>query len=120
MREYVKQQLAKCNYANLNNYDEATNTYIIPKYTKPKYDLGKMYIVQLPAIIINNPDSVLACNWNNSTYPKSNYLKIYVSKSAGKMIYVDSIGYNLETRQDLTNMWSGWLPTDELTQIAAF
>jgi hypothetical protein len=118
MREYVKQQLAKCAYANLNHYDEATNTFIIPKYTKPKYDLGKMYLIQIPAIMVNNPTSVLACNWNNSTSPKSSYLKIYVSKTAGKMIYVDSIGYDMENRQDLSIMWSGWLPIDEITQIA--
>jgi hypothetical protein len=68
-------------------------------------------------LIINNPDSVLAINWNSGTYPKTPYLKIYISKIMGPMIYVDGIGFDFETKQDLSIMWSGWLNTEELTQI---
>jgi hypothetical protein len=35
------------------------------------------------------------------------------------MIYVDSIGFDFDTKQDLNLMWSGWLDSSQLTQISA-
>jgi hypothetical protein len=35
----------------------------------------------------------------------------------GKMIYVDSISFDFENKVDLSFMWSGWLNSEELTQI---
>lgn len=119
MREIIKNQLLKCTYASLNNYDPATNTFYIPKYSKPQYVIGKMYLVQLPLGLVNNTSSVVAANWNNGTAPQFQYLKVYVSKLLGKMVYVDSIGYDVNTRQDINSLWSGWLNIDELTQISA-
>lgn len=119
MREIIKNQLLKCTYANLNNYDPVTNTFFIPKYSKPQYLVNKMYLVQLPLHLVNNTTTVTATNWNNGTSPKYQYLKIYISKLLGKMIYVDSIGYDPATKQDLNVLWSGWLPTEEIIQIAS-
>lgn len=119
IRHIIKEQLEKCQFADLNNYDQNTNTYLIKKYSKPTYDLNKCYLVKLPTSIINNGDSVLAVNWNNCTFPRTQYLKIYISKVLGNMIYVDSIGFDFDTKQDLNLMWSGWLNNLELTQIAA-
>ena len=119
MLESIKRELAKVNYADLNHYSKETNTYIIPKYSKPKYDVGKMYVVKIPLDILNMPNSALATNWNNGTYPRSEYLKIYVSKMVGKMLYVDSVGFDPLQNKDLNNMWSGYLPAEELTQMQA-
>ena len=69
--------------------------------------------------VVNAPDSVLAVNWNNGSCPKTQYLKIYISKIRGTMIYVDSIGFDFDTKQDLNLMWSGWLDSSQLTQISA-
>lgn len=118
MREIIKNQLLKCTYASLNNYDPATNTFYIPKYSKPQYAAGKMYLIQLPLELINNPSSVVAANWNSGTAPKFQYLKVYVSKLLCKMVYVDSIGYDINTQQDINSLWSGWLPTEEIVQLA--
>ena len=85
---------------------------------KPQYVAGKMYLVQLPLSIVNNTSSVVAANWNNGTAPQFQYLKVYVSKLLGKMVYVDSIGYDVNTRQDINSLWSGWLPTEEIMQLA--
>ena len=115
----IKEQLEKCQFADLNNYDSRTNTFLIRKYCKPTYELNHCYLVRLPNSIINNGDSVLAVNWNAGAFPRTQYLKIYISKAMGPMIYVDSIGFDFETKQDLTLMWSGWLNTSELTQISA-
>ena len=119
IRQVIKEQLEKCQFADLNNYDPNTNTFLIRKYCKPTYELNHCYLVKLPLNIINAGDSVLAVNWNSGSFPKTQYLKVYVSKIMGNMIYVDSIGFDFNTKQDLTLMWSGWLNTSELTQIAA-
>ena len=119
IRPIIKEQLEKCQFANLNNFDPTTNTFLIPKYSQPTYEMNHCYLVKLPLTIVNNSDSVLATNWNNGSFPKAQYLKIYISKMLGTMIYVDSIGFDFDIKQDLNLMWSGWLNTSDLTQIAA-
>ena len=119
MRDIIKKQLQSCSYADLSNYDPTTNTFLIPKYAKPCFVLGNMYLVQVSGALVNNLSSVTATNWNNGTAPSYPYLKIYVSKSLGKMIYVDSIGFDPQTRSDINVLWSGWLPTEELKIISA-
>lgn len=118
MRDLIKQQLQKCSYANLNNFDPETRTFKIPRYVKPHYVLGNMYLVQVSGALVGNHNSVIATNYNNGTAPMYPYLKIFVSKTLGKMIYVDSLGFDPQTKQDINTMWSGWLPTEELTMLS--
>ncbi len=120
MREIIKKYLSQCNYADLSHFDEATGVFNIPKYSKPKFDIGKMYIIQVAGELVNNNSSVIAANWNNGTSPSSAFLKIYVSKMVGKMIYVDSLVFDMNTKSDTSIMWSGWLPTEQITQLSAF
>lgn len=119
IRPYVLEQLKKCSFADLSNFNEETNTYIIPKYSKPHYELNKCYLVQIPPQVMCNTCSVIAVNWNHGTAPMNEYLKIFVSKTMGKMIFVDSLSYDIINKQDLTEMWSGWLNVDEIKYIAA-
>lgn len=118
IRPLIREQLDKCQFADLNNYDPRTNTFHIRKYCQPTYELNHCYLVRLPQTVVNQADSVLAVNWNQGTYPRAQYLKIYISKTMGPMIYVDSVGFDFETKQDLSLMWSGWLDSSQLTQIA--
>lgn len=118
MNRIIEEQLKKTRLADLTNYNPATRVYSIPRYSKPVYDIGKCYLVKLPNHLVNDHTSVLSCNWNNATSPKHPYLKIYVSKAMGNMIYVDSIAYDFEARKDIYDTWSGWLVTEELSQIA--
>ena len=120
IRHLIKEQLKRCQFANLHNFNATTNTYLIPKYSQPTYKLNKCYLVKLPVNILNTSDSVLAVNWNNGSCPKTQYLKIFVSKAlGGNMIFVDSIGFDFKTKQDLNLMWSGWLDSSQLIQISA-
>ena len=119
IRPIIKEQLEKCQFANLNNYDPVSNTFRIKKNSQPTYDLNRCYLVRVPNNVVNNSDSVLAVYWNNGSSPGAQYLKIYISKVLGNMIYVDSVGFDFETKQDLNLMWSGWLDSSQLTQIAA-
>ena len=62
IRPYIQRQLNKCSFVKLDNFDEETNTYHIAKYTKPKYEVGKGYLIQIPKYLINNAASILATN----------------------------------------------------------
>lgn len=119
MWSVVQQQLKSCNFVDLQNaaFDEATNTYLIKKYSKPSYLLNKCYIVRVARQYVNNAGTLLAINWNSGSSPKSDYLKIFISKTAGKMIYVDSVCVDPASYNNLASVWSGWLPIDALTQI---
>ena len=98
--------------------DGAGYSFVIPKYSKPQYSLNKCYLIKVSDAVVNKPNSVVAINWNNGGCPKSSYLKAYVSKALGKMIYVDCLEYDFEARKDKDATWSGWLSVDDLTQIA--
>ena len=119
MWSVVQQQLNSCNFVDLQKatFDEETNTYLIKKYAKPSYLLNKCYIVRVAREYVNNASTLLAINWNSGSSPKSDYLKIFVSKTAGKMIYVDSVCVDPASYNNLASVWSGWLPIDALTQI---
>lgn len=118
IRKLVKQQLEDCAFADLSKFVPEANAYFIPKYSKPSYEIGKCYIITVADHIVNNHTSTTAVNWNQGGAPKYKNLKIFVSKTLGKNIYVDSIGYNLETNQEIIDVWSGWLNIDEISQIS--
>lgn len=119
-RPIIETQLEKCQFADLSNFDPATNTFHIPKYSKPTYQVGAFYLVKVAADVVGNPTSVVATNWNRGSYPQFQYLKAYVAKTSGKMIYIDTIAYNIETETDIPAFWSGWLSIDSLTQLRQF
>jgi len=118
MTDYIKNQLKRVSYANLNNFDEATNTFHIPKYTKPKYDAGHCYLIKVARELINNTTNTLASNWNGGRAPQHEYYKAYVSNIAGTMLKVDCLAVDMILQKDLDIMWSGYLPIDYIEQIS--
>ena len=67
------EQLKKCEFADLSDYNQETRTYHIPKYNKPIYIIGKCYIIKVHNEVINNITSVTATNWNHCTAPTNQY-----------------------------------------------
>ena len=49
-------------------------------------------------------------NWNKGIPPKHNFLKVEVLQIMGKMIKVNSIGYDYINQRDTSDLWEGWLP----------
>lgn len=120
MREIVEKQLKACRFANLSNLNTDTGECYIPKYKKPVYEQNKCYLIKIPEYLINNPQSPYAVNWNSGTYPKYSYAKAFVTSILGNMILVDTLAYDYDNRVDLSETWTGWLPTNEVIQIFAF
>lgn len=119
IRDSISNQLKKVNVADLSNYDESTHTYHIPMYHEDVYAVDNYYLIKLnDNLLCSDGLPVLVSNWNRGTYPKHKYLKISVNKELGKMIYVDSIGYDFDKKEDIDYSWSGWLPLDSIKQIS--
>lgn len=119
MRELIKEQLRSCLFADLHNVEETASEYIvhIPRYSKPKYDIGKMYLVALADTMVGNTTSELAKTLNRGTAPTTKYVKAYVSRQSGKHLYLDTMGYDMSAYKDLSVYWSGWVAIDDLTLI---
>lgn len=117
MNKIIEEQLKKIQIATVIQDAENKNIYKIPKYCKPTYTIGKCYIVKLDKNIINNTTSILATNWNSGRAPKAEYYKIYINNIVGKMIKVDGLEYNYINKCDKTQIFSGWLDINDLTQL---
>lgn len=116
MNKIILDQLKKCNYADLSNFNAETDTFTIKKYSKPLFLTNNCYMVRLHPMLLET-NSSLAINWNSGTAPKTTVLKIYVSNQMGKMIYVNSVAIDPTSGKDLNETWSGWLTTDNLEQL---
>ena len=121
MNPLIKTQLDKIRGVVMPDYDDNTSQMNIP--IRPidapiTLEQDKCYIVSVEDYILNPPDGfTLHTNWNNNKIPKHKYMKIDVSKIMGKMVKVNSIGYNIETNVNINEMWEGWLPEKSITII---
>jgi len=115
MNKIIKEQIEKCKVADLSQFDSSTNTYHIKKFNQIRVEVDDCYLIKLDTTLLNkDTSSVLATNWNKGTYPPCIYFKAVVSKVLGKMIYINGLGYNNETKEDLDIMWNGWLPLQDI------
>lgn len=111
----IEQQLKKVQVADLNNYNADINTYFIKRKVGIKIEEDMGYIIHLKDSAFTN--NAIINNWNNGSFPKVRDLKIDVNKKMNNMIKVVSVGYDIETKQDLDRYWSGWLCIDNIDII---
>ena len=114
MNPLIKKQLEAVRKIKLPEYNEDTLTLFIPRQTNIEPDLviGKCYLIEVEDYIIKPFDGfTLHDNWNNGKCPKHKYLKVEVDKIMGKMVKVNSIGFDHISNTDTTDMWEGWIPS---------
>lgn len=116
MTDYIYAKLKQLSVAKIL-LDKNINEYLIPKYSKPKFDIGKMYLIKVSSEIVNNPNSILAINWNSGNSPKNTYYKAYVNKVIGGNIHCDCLAINPITKQDLSEIFSGYLDINYIEQL---
>lgn len=111
MNKIVEDQLAKVRVAELPYYDETTLHMIIPKKSRLELEQGKCYLIQLEDYLVNPFEGfTLHDNWNKGIPPKHHFLKAEISQIMGKMIKVNSVGYDPVNKIDTIDLWEGWLP----------
>jgi hypothetical protein len=115
MNKLIKNELNKVLVADLSNYDKNKGEFLIPRIRKIRLEEGSYYVIKLDQMLLNPGEmSILSSNWNHGTTPPHKYLKIDVLKILGKMVKVNSIAYDYDSKQDLNLSWSGWLPIEQV------
>jgi hypothetical protein len=114
MNPLIKTQLNKIRTVKIPPYEDNTTSITIPMRTPNDpiiLEEDKCYLIQVEDYILNPPDGfTLHTNWNHNKIPKCKYMKIDVNKIMGKMIKVNSIGYDMDSKVNINEMWEGWLP----------
>ena len=121
MNPLVKSQLEKIRGVVIPDYDDSTLQIHIPiksEVATITLEQDKCYVVSVEDYILNPPDGFkLHTNWNNNKIPKHKFMKIDVCKIMGKMVKVNSIGYDIVNKTNINDMWEGWLPESSITII---
>jgi hypothetical protein len=120
MSRTLDKELAKVAVADLSNYNEATRTYIIPKFVAKKLENGKVYLLKLDSSLLSIIDNVVAINWNRGSIPQDSCYKAQVIKTIGKMVYIDGLAFDETNNVDLNRTWSGWLPLQQIKMLKQY
>lgn len=114
LNKIVEDQLKKVKVADLPPYDECTLHLTIPKKVNgPTSDfvVNNCYLIQLEDYLVHPYEGfTLHDNWNKGIPPKHNFLKVCVLQVMGKMIKLNTVGYDYVNKQDTNDVWEGWLP----------
>ena len=112
----IKKQLDKLKIAHVDSFDELKGCYHISKIKNIKFELNHAYLIQLNDVLLVEGD--YSINMNKGSFPTHRFMKIYVNKIIGSnMIFVDGIYFDNVSKQDINEMWSGWLPTNEIILV---
>ena len=116
MNQVIIDQLNKVKVADLPQWDEDDLHLIIPKkegiLRKTNFVENENYIIQLEKYLVEPYEGfTLHDNWNKGIPPRHLFLKVKVIKIMGKMIQVESIGYDFKSKTIIDDTWNGWLPS---------
>lgn len=119
MNEKIKKQLARCVEAEIPAFDDDTREITVRKKKTIKLEEDFIYIIEIGHTTRFPPiTSTLAENWNSGSIPSHKYYKCDVNKIiAGQMIKVTGVAYDLDNKKDLDDVWSGWLPLNDIKVI---
>lgn len=114
MNNLIKKQLESCRVAHVPPFDDTTTQITILKGTSlnvSPYQVQRCYIVELENYIINPPPGfTLAENWNKGSVPKHKHYKCEITQVMGNMVKIRGCGYIVDTNQDTSDVWDGWVP----------
>lgn len=114
MNNIIKAQLERCSVADIPPINDDLQHFVVKKkvrLTASDLQVNHYYILELADYILNEPEGfTLSSNWNKGVVPKSKHLKCCITKRMGKMVFVEGIGFDLDTKTDNSDSFNGWLP----------
>lgn len=121
MNPLIREQLLKVRRVDLSDAPDTVTRIEIDKIDLKSLKICEKdtcYIIQVEDYILKPPEGfTLHSNWNNNVIPKSKYMKVEVLQIMGKMIKVNSLGYNPKTNETTGDAWVGWLPEKSIKII---
>ena len=73
--------------------------------------VGGCYLIELEDYIIHPSENfTLHKNWNNGIVPTQKCMRIIVTAVMGKMIKIEGMGFDIKTKENVGEVWTGWLP----------
>lgn len=121
MNPLIKDQLSKIRRVRIPQYDEFTTQLKLLKSDGKitnSLQVDNCYLISVEDYILNPPEGfTLHTNWNNNIVPKHKFMKIDVIQIMGKMVKVNSIGFDMKNQIDTVDMWLGWLPQKSIKII---
>lgn len=114
MSDRLIKQLAKVTRVQIPEPPENFKVLSIPKQEnlneiplKP----GDQLLIEVPDYIIHpSVNFDLHRKWNHNIPPIDRVMQAVVLNCVGKMVHVDTMGYNIGTQKSTGNAWTGWLP----------
>lgn len=114
MSERLLQQLKKVTRVSIPDLPSDFRVLSIPKQENlgdTPLNVGDQLLIEVPDYIIHPPATFdLHRKWNNNTSPQDYIMQAVVLKCLGKMIYVETMGYDVNTQSSTGRGWTGWLP----------
>ena len=112
VNKLIKDQLTKVEKADLSHFNEADNSYYIPKRKDIKLEENKCYLIHIKDSFFKN--EIVKINWNGGSVPTCAYLRCDISKVMPQMVKVVGIGFDIENNVPLNYFWSGWLTINDI------
>lgn len=117
----IKEQLSKVRRVAIPAIDDDTQVITLMRSENglpTSLEVDHCYLIKVEDYILNPPEGfTLHTNWNKGLIPKHKVMKVDVCQIMGKMIKVNSIGYDLKNQVDTKDLWEGWLPQKAITII---
>ena len=96
------------------NFEVVDNKIFIKKKVGIKLEENSCYLIRLSNFMLNPPaNDLISINWNGGIIPKFEYYKADIIKIVNNMVRIVGIGYDINSDNDLSSMWEGWIPTNE-------
>ena len=119
MNPIIKEQLSKCQIAQIPSFSENDLSLIIPKTGEKNHlDLteGYTYLIELEDYILHPfPNFNLHTTWNHGVIPTSMFLRATILKINGNMIQVDGYGSDVNGDSVKEHYPNYWLPRKSIT-----
>lgn len=124
MHPIIESQLKKVKKADLSNKtvsaDNQITSWIIPKHIDLKVETNEVYIIELSDSLLTESATFALNIWNHGKVPPAKILKACVNAEISGMISIDGLAYDPVTQTAGTDLWSGWLPLNDLKIISKF
>lgn len=111
MKDIIRHQLNSLRIASIPEFNEDSTEIVIKKLSNIPLLEHHCYLIKLEDnLLAPNNNSALTINWNGGSIPTHKYYKVDVIKIMAQMIKINGLAFDYDSKKDINEIWSGWLP----------